>query len=124
MNGVSKERNGTRFIVFSLDEPQILVGKMKPDSSEANSRGSIRFIPYKETGDKAATTDNGVAYPIEWEGKHGVSYAIRSKRDAAINQISSNDLYAPCLTLHDPTLEDLPTPEEIQDELEYLLASM
>ncbi|MBQ6365870.1 MAG: recombinase family protein [Oscillospiraceae bacterium] len=122
--GVSKERNGTKFIVFSLDEPQILVGKLKPDSAEANTRGAIRFIPYKDTGDKAATTNNGVAYPIEWEGKHGVSYYIRSKRDAAINQISSNDLYAPCLTVHDPTLEDLPTPEEIQDELEYLLASM
>ena len=122
--GVTKERNGTKFIVFSLDEPQILVGKHKPEAPKADDRGAVQYIPYKDTGAVAVAADDGIAYPLEWEGKHGVSYALRSRRDAAINHISWNDLHAPCLTVHDPTLEDLPTPEEIQDELEYLLASM
>lgn len=122
--GISKERNGIKFIVFSLDEPQILVGKAKPTIVDGSDHSSIRFIPYRENGEIAVTSEDGAAYPVEWEGKRGVSYAMHCRRDAVINAINGNDLYAESMEVHDPSLEDIPTPEEFQDELEYLLASM
>ncbi len=122
--GVYKEREGTKFIVFSLDEPQILVGRSKPAVSEENVRGNIRFIPYKKSGDVAAFSDDGTAYPVEWEGKYGVSYKLRKRRDSIINNIHSDDIFAPSVSIEDPDLGEIPSTEELQEELEYLLASM
>lgn len=91
--GITKERNGIKFIIFSLDEPQILVGKTKLTVPESNIHGSIRFIPYRDNGEIAAASGDGTAYPVEWDEKRGVSYAMHCRRDAAINAISGKDLY-------------------------------
>ena len=122
--GDAKEREGLKFIVFSLDEPQILVGKAKPEVPRENTRGNIRFIPYKESGDVAAYNDDGTAYPVEWEGRHGISYGLRCRRDSIINAIHRADIVAPTVIVEDPDLANIPSPEQLREEFEYLLASM
>ena len=122
--GVSRERDGVKFIVFSLDEPQILVGKGTPDIASGNANSSIRFIQYRDNSEAAACAEDGAAYPIEWQSRHGVPYEYRVKRDAVTDAVRRKDIYAPSVIVQDPALEEIPSQEELQDEFEYLLASM
>ena len=121
--GITKQRGDVKFIVFSLDEPQILLGKSKVDVPEENIHGSTRFIPYKAHAADPVITEDGKAYPAEWSAGHGFPYALRCRRDAVINSIRQEDVFAPSVIFENPSIASVPI-ADLQDEFEELLASM
>lgn len=87
----------SKILVFSLDEPQIIVGKKyknHPDV-EKESNQLFGFVKYKtDTGQENKPENNGIvcAYPEEWMKRRiGINYFIREQRDSMINAITEED---------------------------------
>lgn len=87
----------SKILVFSLDEPQIIVGKKyknHPDV-EKESNQLFGFVKYKtDTGQENKPENNAIvcAYPEEWMKRRiGINYFIREQRDSMINAITEED---------------------------------
>ncbi len=120
--GVTKQRGGTKIIIFSLDEPQILVGGHWKDDIQNQER--VRYIPYT-TEDKAVETEKGFrAYPQEWQYHYGLNCLMRKRRDDAISAITENDMLNPGIVTENPLIGELPSRQAILNELDDLLMSM
>ena len=88
----------SKILVFSLDEPQIIVGKKyknHPDV-EKESNQPFGFVKYKtDTGQENKPENNDIvcAYPEEWMKRRiGINYFIREQRDSMINAITEEDI--------------------------------
>ena len=125
--GVTRIRDGEPIIFFFLDEPQILVGKDKRRLEEADTTGSLaKYIPYKESdggGEKCGKTSS-VAYPENWREDFGVSYKIKEKRNSVIDIVSAQDIRNRGRKVINPFIGEIPTMDELEDELEELYMSM
>ena len=123
--GITKERNGVKVIVFSLDEPQILVGKRRTEEVENGNLSA--YIPYRtDDGGKAMDTGHVCsAYPQEWEKRRlGVNCYVRRKRDEAVSAITAEDILNSGKVIDNPLIGSIPSRQEILDELDDLLMSM
>ena len=123
--GITKERNGFKVIVFSLDEPQILVGKKRTEEVENGNLSA--YIPYRtDDGGKAMDTGHVCsAYPQEWEKRRlGVNCYVRRKRDEAVSAITAEDILNKGKVIDNPLIGSIPSRQEILDELDDLLMSM
>ena len=123
--GITKERNGFKVLLFSLDEPQILVGN-KPEL-EKDHNGLSAYISYRtDCNEKQSETENIVhAYPQEWERRRlGVNSYVRRKRDEAVAAITAEDILNTGRTIDNPLIGTIPSRQEILDELDRLLMSM
>ena len=129
--GITKERGDVKMIYFSLDEPQILVGKSyrkKEASISEESKEMVRFIPYRDTDDED-TDDLGkeaeCAYPVEWKkNRMGVNYFSRKKRDKMMDMVTGKDILTSGTVVDNPLIGKLPGREEVLKELDELLMSM
>lgn len=121
--GVTKEREGERIIFFSLDEPQILVGKHSRTMDEGSSR--TRYIPYTTdhpTGETSA--EDCIAFPKEWQRNIGLQYIFREKRNDAMSSVTADDIRRIGVEIENPLIGTIPKREQILQELDELLLSM
>lgn len=93
--GIPREREGVHYEVFFLDEPLILQHRKKC-SDEMEEAGLIQYVPYQ----------------------------IKQRREEAINSITKADLENPGTAAINPLIGEMPTHEEILEELDQLLMSM
>ena len=128
--GITKERGMSKILVFSLDEPQIIVGKKyknHPDV-EKESNQPFGFVKYKtDTGQENKPENNGIvcAYPEEWMKRRiGINYFIREQRDSMINAITEEDIEETGVVVENPVIGHIPSRQEIVNELEELLMTM
>jgi len=131
--GITKERGAGKIIVFALDEPQIIVPKKYRESisdiSQEENAGISRYIPYKIEPEGEKEGNAAVAaeqkYSEEWKKKHiGLQYALRRKRDMALNAVTEDDILRVGIVEENPLIGHLPSRVEIENELEELLISM
>ena len=184
--GILKERGGAKLLCFSLDEPQILVGKKrkkrcsendlqkssggkvpkeiknvsdksydkmsdKPtdntnttdrttdkssdemqDALQITSQNALKddmqtvhYINY--TNDKVSETvsDNIIAFPAEWRGKHiGKNLIMRNNREAVFKKLSEEDINEVGTPVNESVSSMLPDRQELENELKELLQSM
>lgn len=129
--GITKERGNVKMIYFSLDEPQILVGKAyrgKESAIGAESEEMVRFIPYRDTDEEDAESlvkDAECAYPAEWKkNRMGVNYFSRKKRDKMMDMVTGKDILTSGTVVDNPVIGKLPGRDEVLKELDELLMSM
>lgn len=125
--GVSRVRGNAQIIFFNLEEPRIIPGKGRKAKTWDAEENMEQYIPYRleDKPDAAEHTDLGHAYPSEWKKECiGVSYAIRSRRDALVNAIQEADILESGIMVTNPMIGVIPSMEEIQEELDQLLMSM
>jgi DNA invertase Pin-like site-specific DNA recombinase len=131
--GVTRKRGNAKMIMFFLDEPQILPGKkaleadIAPTSEEAQS--AIKYIPYKRSDkghvEPMLDADTLYAYPDEWDGGvFGTSYAMRKMRDSIIDSLTESDISIQGTAVLNPMIGEIPTKEQLLEEVERLLTSM
>lgn len=120
----------SKILVFSLDEPQIIVGKKyknHPDV-EKESNQPFGFVKYKtDTGQENKPENNDIvcAYPEEWMKRRiGINYFIREQRDSMINAITEEDIEEAGVVVENPVIGHIPSRQEIVNELEELLMTM
>ena len=120
--GITKVRGGAKIIIFSLDEPQILVGKGCHMETVGNR--SAQYIEYT-TGAKPEKSDEGfIAYPQEWKRRCGMNSLIRKRRNAAFSGITEGDILDPGIGAENPMIGSIPDRDKVLRELEELLLSM
>ena len=109
--GITKERGMSKILVFSLDEPQIIVGKKyKTDTEQENKPENNNIV---------------CAYPEEWMKRRiGINYFIREQRDSMINAITEEDIEETGVVVENPVIGHIPSRQEIVNELEELLMTM
>ena len=122
--GIRHKRGNIPFLVFSLNEPQILPGKnVKAEADQGES--PVRYIPYKTGEESKEKPSAAYGYPEEWGGRiFGIPYLGRIKKDLAIDAITESDLGDPGIAVVNPLIGSIPSQSEIQDEIEELLMSM
>ncbi len=121
--GITKERGGERIIFFSLDEPQILVGKYSKTVDDGTSR--TRYIPYTtDAGNTSAKEENCIAFPKEWRGNVGLRYMFREKRNEVMASVTADDIRRVGVEIENPLIGAIPKREQILQELDELLLSM
>ena len=123
--GIRHIRGNTSFLVFSFAEPQILPGK-NMQAATTNHHEAVKYISY-QVGDEADKNASSTAYgyPKEWsDHKIGLPYSGKIIRDLAISSITEDDLRDPGVVVINPLIGNLPSQDEIQDEIETLLMSM
>lgn len=121
--GILKERGDSKLLCFSLDEPQILVGKMNMISSSDKSR--VHYIDYTNECISESVNDNIVAFPAEWKEKHiGRNVIMRKKRELTFTKLSEDDINEEGIAVSESVSSFLPNRKELEDELEELIKSM
>lgn len=128
--GLFRESGDTKILFFSLDEPRIHIsGKKRPeieDSDKELVEKQIRYIPYKnaEKGMKDTVEVSSYAYPAEWKACFGLNSVMRERRNNLAETISEEDIRIEGTCAVNPLIGELPTKQEILEELENLLISM
>ncbi len=122
--GIYRNRGDQNMLIFFLDEPQIVSNKASKKAAEALSEEQrmmpSRYIPYKnsELLEEEAGSE-------EWaKRRFGRLYAMRKRRDDVIDGLSEVDIAERGLTVVNPLIGEIPSREEIAEELEELLLSM
>lgn len=123
--GITKIRDNTPIMFFALDEPRIMNvnGRNKKDSDEEPD--SIKqFVDYKRGTEEESVSASG-AYPILWEkGNHGLSLALRQRRDMIMSRVSGDDIRQSGIVVTNPLVGTIPTLKDVELELQELLESM
>lgn len=121
--GITKERKGEKIIFFSLDEPQILVGKYSQSVDDGTSHA--RYIPYTiDAINTSPTEENCTAFPKEWRSNVGLRYMLREKRNEALSSVTTNDIRRIGVEIENPLIGTIPKRDQIMLELDELLLSM
>ena len=121
--GITKERKREKIIFFSLDEPQILVGKQSRVIDDRST--CTRYISY--TTDHPKTTlseEDCAAFPKEWKGNAGLRYIFREKRNEIMSSVTADDIRRIGTEIENPLIGTIPKRDQILQELDDLLLSM
>ena len=123
--GYCKKRGNTTFLLFSLDEPQILLGKQNEKAKETEQSPEEQYIEYQEDEAGKSAGMVGYTYPDSWGDSFvGMAYALRASRDSVVASISESDLLDHRTMVVNPLIGEIPSQEEILEELEQLLQAM
>lgn len=111
--GITKHRGMTKFIVFNLDEPQILMKKkVMVDITASNE-----YVNHN--------ANDKTTYISDWNKERvRFSYELHQKRDEIINSITENDILESGVAAVNPILGDIPSREMLSEELTRLLECM
>ena len=119
--GITKVRGNAKIMIFSLDEPLILTGK-KEKSSDGKT---AQYILYTTDG---ADCDSGNAvgkgYPKAWKRRMGMLSYFKGQRENKINRITEDDIRQEGIRTVNPLIGELPSRQELREEMERLLMSM
>ena len=111
--GITKKRGGTTFIMFHLDEPQILTSKRVMDDITASNR----YIAHQN--------ENGNPHTEDWtDGCVRFSYELHQKRSEIINAITETDILEIGEPVANPMIGDIPNRNEVTEELARILECM
>ena len=86
---------------------------------------TVHYINY--TNDKVSETvsDNIIAFPAEWRGKHiGKNLIMRNNREAVFKKLSEEDINEVGTPVNESVSSMLPDRQELENELKELLQSM
>ena len=123
--GYCKKRGNTTFLLFSLDEPQILLGKQNEKAKETEQSPEEQYIEYQEDEAGKSAGMVGYTYPDSWGDSFvGMAYALRASRDSVVASIIESDLLDHRTMVVNPLIGEIPSQEEILEELEQLLQAM
>ncbi|MBR1633526.1 MAG: recombinase family protein [Lachnospiraceae bacterium] len=121
--GITKVRGDAKVIVFSLDEPLIHTGKRE----KARSGETIRYIPYTtdETGAVQEENDHdGLSEKAAAEKRIWMHAYLKAQREKKIGSITESDIRQQGKVKVNPLIGELPSRQELQEELNRLLMSM
>ena len=79
------------------------------------------------SNDKVSETvsDNIIAFPAEWRGKHiGKNLIMRNNREAVFKKLSEEDINEVGTPVNESVSSMLPDRQELENELKELLQSM
>lgn len=111
--GITKQRGMTKFIVFNLDEPQILMKKKIMGDITASNE----YVNHN--------ANDKTTYISDWNKERvRFSYELHQKRDEIINSITEHDILERGVTALNPILGDIPSREMLSEELTRLLECM
>ncbi|MCI8403304.1 MAG: recombinase family protein [Eubacterium sp.] len=111
--GITKQRGMTKFIVFNLDEPQILMKKKIMGDITASNE----YVNHN--------ANDKTTYISDWNKERvRFSYELHQKRDEIINSITEHDILEKGVTAVNPILGDIPSREMLSEELTRLLECM
>jgi len=121
---ITKDRNGSKIMIVSLDEPQVLVDKAAKEKLRIPDDGApVQYIQHKIQTEM--DDDSFAAQVRKWHSQRfGISYALKKRRDRAIDSITAEDIRQPMRIVDNPLIGKIPTREEIADELDNLLMCM
>lgn len=112
--GITKQRGMTKFIIFNLDEPQILIKKKTVRDMTAPNE----YVNHKKD-------DNLTAYMSDWNKERiRFSYELHQKRNEILNAITEDDILVNGVVAENPILGDIPSRDELAEELTNLLECM
>lgn len=121
---VTKERDGARIMIVSLDEPQVLVDKKAKEKLNIVDDGSpVQYVQHKA---HVAEDDKSFSAEVKrWHSQRfGMSLALKKRRDDAFAKITSSDMRQSMQIVDNPLIGSIPTREEIAEELDQLLMCM
>jgi DNA invertase Pin-like site-specific DNA recombinase len=111
--GITKQRGMTKFIVFNLDEPQILMKKKIMGDITASNE----YVNHN--------ANDKTTYISDWNKERvRFSYELHQKQDEIINSITEHDILERGVTAVNPILGDIPSREMLSEELTRLLECM
>ena len=131
--GIFRECGTAKILFFSLDEPRIYLPKSERVELEGRSacdkdtpKQTIQYISHrKETHSlQEAIGSWTYAYPAEWENNIGLTSAMRIHRDSLTENITEQDILLSGTYAINPLIGELPTKQEVMEELEELLITM
>ena len=126
--GFMRERGGKKILFFFLDEPQIQVAKRKKlDVVSIGSNTGATYIQYKrgEEQEEIKTDDAIFAYPDTWRGCGiGMSYDMKKRRNKLADVLTATDILEQSKVVENPMIGELPTKEEVLEELDKLYKAM
>lgn len=131
--GITKVRGDNEIICFSLDEPQILVGKQSKKNVvdvdiSSQSKGDIapsRYINYTNSSVSETFDTSMKAFPQEWKNKsYRRNYYFKKRREQMLSDITENDICEEGVTAQTSIVSSLPSRQEILSELNELLNTM
>lgn len=127
--GITKERGNRKILVFSLDEPRILVDKKNRSNADIEQEcGSpFGFVKHKVSDADGENKETGWQSACSEElarRRMGISYFAREQRDRVINVVTESDIAESGRITENPMIGHIPSRAEIVDELEELLMSM
>lgn len=114
--GITRRRGNRTAMLFYLDEPQILVGK-KGAKTACGLSAEGNYIPYRNA-DLIEKADAEVAQ------RFGMAYAIRKLKGGVIENLSEGDMGQRGMIKVNPLIGEIPTKEEIYEELDKIMMSM
>lgn len=122
--GIARKRGDRKIMVFFLDEPQIVPSKEVKIVAEAvkDERKGMpsRYIPIRKS---ELNLDSGQVG--EWRHRrNGKLYFMRKQRDKLIDSLSAQDVAEAGVIVDNPLIGSIPSREQLEDELEKLLASL
>ncbi len=123
--GVTKVRGKQRFLLFALDEPQIILSKKEKEAlGLSQPKETAKYIPYKEKERADMEYYAMRNYPEEWQNGFGMQYGLRKQREHVINAITEQDIAELGVMQVNPMIGQIPSRADILSELEELLMSM
>ena len=131
--GITKVRGDNEIIFFSLDEPQILVGKqrkLRNVDSDVNdhSKSDVilsKYINYTNSSVSEAIDTSMKAFPQEWKKKsYRRNYYFKKQREQMFTDITEGDICEEGVTAESSIVNSLPSRQEILNELNDLLNTM
>ncbi|MBR3243009.1 MAG: recombinase family protein [Parasporobacterium sp.] len=106
--GITKTRNDSKIMFFSLDEPQICPGKASNEKNAGQPKRVEKVIINEETNEAA----------------FGMSYQLLLERQSVLNAISEADILMSGIAVENPNIGTIPAIDEIERELEQLRLTM
>jgi hypothetical protein len=125
--GVMRQRGNSKLLLFFLDEPRIIVGTKKHSSdNQTTLSDGVQFIQYKtvENGGNNIEAEFALAYPEWCQNQIGISYALRKRRDSIVDNLTEKDINVNGQKVDNPLIGQLPTRDEIENEIQAMLAAM
>lgn len=124
--GITKERDGEKIIMFSLDEPQILFDKNSEKQEMDSNDTAIPFVSYtKADGEEYDAGRSSYGYPIEWkENRVGMNFNLIQFKEKSQSKINAEDITANGIVVENPLIGHLPTRDELEAEIDEILMEM
>jgi hypothetical protein len=122
-----RQRGNSKLLLFFLDEPRIIVGTKKHNSdNQTTLSDGVQFIQYKtvENGGNNIEAEFALAYPEWCQNQIGISYALRKRRDSIVDNLTEKDINVNGQKVDNPLIGQLPTRDEIENEIQAMLAAM
>jgi hypothetical protein len=114
--GITRQRGDQKFMMFFLDEPLILVGKGGVKTADGTAPGT-NYIPYRNAD---ISTDNEEDKKLRF----GMSYGLRKMRNGIMDSLGARDVSAKGTVRTNPLIGEIPSRDEVLQELDELLLSM